>query len=56
MEMVYCSVLFLQRMKERLKKDLLEIGSKVERLKVGVDDIQEVKKCKEQMYGGFILV
>ena len=43
-------------MKERLKKDFLEIGSKVEELKVGVDDIQEVKKRKDQMYGGFVLV
>ena len=43
-------------MKECLKKDFLEIGSKVEGVKVGADDIQEVKKCKEQMYGRFVLV
>ena len=43
-------------MKERLKKDFWETGSKVEGLKVGVDDIQEVKKRKEQMYGGFVSV
>ena len=49
---VNCSVLFLQRMK-RLK--FLEIRSKAGGL-IGVDDIQEVKKRKEQMYGGFVLV
>ena len=43
-------------MKERLKKEFLEIGKEVEGVKVGVDDIQEVKKRIEQMYGRFVLV
>ena len=43
-------------MKERLKKDFLEIGTKVEGLNLGVDDIQELKKRKEQMYERFVLV
>ena len=36
-------------MKERLEKEFLEIGIKVEGLKVEIDNIEEVKKRKEQM-------
>ena len=43
-------------MNERLKKELLEIGKEVEGLKVGVNDIQEVKKHIKQTYGRFVLV
>ena len=43
-------------MKERLKKKFLEIGKEVEGMKVGVDDVQEVKKHIQQMYGRFVLV
>ena len=43
-------------MKERLKMKFLEIGKEVEGVKVGVDDIQEVKKRIKQTYGRFVLV
>ena len=36
-------------MKERLKKYFMEIGIKVEGLKVEIDNIEEVKKRKEQI-------
>ena len=36
-------------MKERLEKEFLEIGIKVEGLKVEIDNIEEVKKRKDQM-------
>ena len=36
-------------MKERLEKEFLKIGIKVEGLKVQIDNIEEVKKRKEQM-------
>ena len=39
-------------MKERLEKEFLEIGIKLEGLKVEIDNIEEVKKRKEQMYEG----
>ena len=37
------------RMKERLEKEFLEIGIKLEEFKVEIDNIEEVKKRKEQM-------
>ena len=45
-------------MKERLKNEFWEIGLEVlgKGLKVGVNDIQEIKKRNEQMYVGFVLV
>ena len=36
-------------MKERLEKEFLEIGIEVKGLKVEIDNIEEVKKRKEQM-------
>ena len=36
-------------MKERLKKYFMEIGIKVEGLKVEIDNTEEVKKRKEQI-------
>ena len=44
------------RMKERLEKEFSKIGIEVEGLKIGIDNIEEVKKRKEQMYGGFLWV
>ena len=44
------------RMKERLEKEFSKIGIEVEGLKIEIDNIQEVKKRKEQMYGGFLWV
>ena len=40
------------KMKKRLEKEFLEIGIKLEGLKVEIDNIEEVKKRKEQMYEG----
>ena len=42
------------RMKERLEIEFSEIGIEVEGLRVEIDNIQEVKKRKEQMYEGFV--
>ena len=42
------------RMKERLEKEFLEIGIEVEGLRVEIDNIEEVMKRKEQMYGCFV--
>ena len=42
------------RMKDRLEKEFSEIGIEVEGLRVEIDNIQEVKKRKEQMYEGFV--
>ena len=42
------------KMKERLEKEFSEIGIEVEGLRVEIDNIQEVKKRKEQMYEGFV--
>ena len=42
------------RMKERLEKEFSKIGIEVEGLKIEIDNIEEVKKRKEQMYGGFV--
>ena len=42
------------RMKERLQKEFSEIGIEVEGLRVEIDNIQEVKKRKEQMYECFV--
>ena len=44
------------RMKERLEKEFSKIGIEVEGLKIEIDNIEEVKKRKEQMYGGFLWV
>ena len=44
------------RIKESLEKEFSEIGIEVEGLKVEIDNVEEVKKRKEQMYGGFVLV
>ena len=41
------------RMKDRLEKEFSKIGIEVEGLKVEIDNIEEVKKRKEQMYGAF---
>ena len=41
------------RMKERLEKEFSKIGIEVEGLKIEIDNIEEVMKRKEQMYGGF---
>ena len=38
------------RMKKRLEKEFLEIGIQLEGLKVEIDNIEEVRKRKEQMY------
>ena len=37
------------RMKERLEKEFSEIGIEVEGLKIEIDNIEEIKKRKEQM-------
>ena len=42
------------RMKERLEKEFSEIGIEVEGLKVEIDNVEEVKKRKEQMYVAFV--
>ena len=42
------------RMKERLEKEFSKIGIEVEGLKIEIDNIEEVKKRKEQMYGCFV--
>ena len=42
------------RMKKRLQKEFSEIGIEVEGLRVEIDNIQEVKKRKEQMYEGIV--
>ena len=38
------------RMKKRLEKEFLEIGIQLEGLKVEIDNIEEVRKRKKQMY------
>ena len=42
------------RMKELLEKEFSEIGIEVEGLKVEIDNVEEVKKRKEQMYVAFV--
>ena len=42
------------RMKERLEKEFLEIGIEVEGLKIEIENIEEVKNRKEQMYLAFV--
>ena len=42
------------RMKERLEKEFSEIGIEVEGLKIEIDNIEKVKKRKEQMYVAFV--